>query len=609
VSRYGDPVYWDLSPYQTSPSQETRLYWDKIPPSTIADAKWLVFVLTYFVSSGGSGVLTVGTLGNYHKVIKKLCQYADDSNTTVPNILESEHHVAKFSRCLISKTSQLTYLTALLSHLLALDPVATGIRPVSGKTIRSVRKLRDDGNTPRQHPVVPPRIFQQLLSQLWPLLDSYRSMQDPLSGFMTQCLRNRQYARSYPVKGKCKQKYRLGSFVKFPEAAIEHGVHTFFQSHGIVSLQSLQRYIIAVQDAGRHLLHAYSGMRRDEVLNLRMDCLTKEKSQHGQVVRLLGKTSKLAGQPKTVAWVTSKESEIVVDVLQSIARLVITGTHFSETNHTLFPSPSYLGFAGQRPPATVCASYNFSGSSLWAYIDKHSIAIDEDDLVFLSQIDNTRAWQEEDAFQLGSPWQFTTHQFRRTLAYYCRQSGLVKLTTLKRQLKHITREMTLYYAKGGEYEDLFADKDHFVNEYNRSKDEVDALGYIYDLILSEEPLFGGHGRHIERSDKPCNDRDETRLNYTRDEIVRRFKRGELAYKETALGACTTTEPCNRKLQGIISACVSCPDAVIKPSKMDKAVIEQQNFVALLDADSIEYRTESSELEILLGQQTKMKRRE
>ena len=609
LSRYGDPIYWDLSPYQTSPSQETRLYWDKIPPSTVADAKWIVFVLTYLVSSGSTVVLTVGTLGNYYKVIKKVCKYAAESNVTVIDVLESEQHIAKVSRRLINYSSHMSYLTALLSHLLALDPIKTGLRPLGGRTIGEIRMLSANGQNSKQNPVIPPRILNQLLTQLWALINSHRTIQEPLASFVTQCIQDKQYGRSYTKKENCSGKNGNATNVVFKEAAIEHDVHSYLQCLGITSLQSLQRYYIALQDAGRHLLHVYSGMRRDEMLSLQLDCLTIEQSRHGHVVRLIGKTSKLVGQPKTVAWITSKESEVVVDVLQSIAKLVVSNTQFANTNHSLFPSPSYLGFVGKRPSAAVCSSYAFAGSSLWGYIDKLSIAITEDDLEFLNLIDDTRAWQDEETFQLGKPWQFTTHQYRRTLAYYCRQSGLVKLTTLKRQLKHITREMTLYYAKGGEFDGLFSDKDHFVNEFKRSKDEVDALGYIYDLILSEETLFGGHGRQIERSGKPCTNSQRTILNYNRDEIIKRFKRGELAYKETALGACTTTESCDRKLQGIVSACVSCPDAVLKPSKINKAVIEQQRFVGLLDVGSIEYRTESSELEVLVAQQTKMQKQE
>ena len=206
----------------------------------------------------------------------------------------------------------------------------------------------------------------------------------------------------------------------------------------------------------------------------------------------------------------------------------------------------------------------------------------------------------EKQFQIGSIWRITSHQYRRTLAYYCRQSGLVKLTTLKRQLKHITREMSLYYAGGNEFSDLFSDSDHFLKLYDNSKGEVDALAYICDIIFSDEALYGGHGRHVERFNKPSkNVKMNSILNNTRSEIMDKFKKGSLAYKETALGACVTTDPCEQKLLGIISACLSCPKAVVKQSKLKNVIDKQQGFLDSLNVASIEYRTEKFELEELI----------
>lgn len=84
-----------------------------------------------------------------------------------------------------------------------------------------------------------------------------------------------------------------------------------------------------------------------------------------------------------------------------------------------------------------------------------------------------------------------------------------------------------------------------------------------------------------------------------------FKNGELAYKETALGVCTSVAPCDKKLLRSITACFSCPSAAIKPSKVIRVVDHQQRLVAQLDDNSVEYRTEKNELEHLLLLQKKI----
>ncbi|MCT7606844.1 MULTISPECIES: hypothetical protein [Aliarcobacter] len=72
----------------------------------------------------------------------------------------------------------------------------------------------------------------------------------------------------------------------------------------------------------------------------------------------------------------------------------------------------------------------------------------------------------------------------------------------------------------------------------------------------------------------------------------------MAFKETALGACVTIEPCNESLLGSITACIDCAFAVHKISKIEKLIDEQNYLINVLDKNSVEYRTEKLELEKL-----------
>jgi arsenate reductase-like glutaredoxin family protein len=274
----------------------------------------------------------------------------------------------------------------------------------------------------------------------------------------------------------------------------------------------------------------------------------------------------------------------------------------------LFPSPSYLGFVGSKRDPTACLPHGHSSSTLWRFINIKEIEINNDDLNFLEIVDDYRAWRMEEQFKMGERWSFSSHQFRRTLAYYCRQSGLVKLSTLKRHLKYITREMSLYYAQGNEYSELFDTNEHFYKEHDRSRPEVDTFAYVLELLLSEETVYGSHGNHIERFNKPKSEQEKIKILSNQGDIVKKFKNGEIAYQETALGACTTTSPCNKKLLGHISACIKCTDAVLKPSKVQNVINYQSKFVESLAQNSIGYRTEKKELEALLLQQNKMVKR-
>ena len=51
--------------------------------------------------------------------------------------------------------------------------------------------------------------------------------------------------------------------------------------------------------------------------------------------------------------------------------------------------------------------------------------------------------------EVGQPWALSTHQFRRTLAFYCIKNRLGTLVALKQQFKHLYLAMTEWYTNGG----------------------------------------------------------------------------------------------------------------------------------------------------------------
>lgn len=136
--------------------------------------------------------------------------------------------------------------------------------------------------------------------------------------------------------------------------------------------------------------------------------------------------------------------------------------------------------------------------------------------------------------------------------------------------------------------------DHIAIEMDQIKPEIAAISYIENVLLSNEKLYGAHGKFIESI------RDENKIFFKEDrvKIIKKFKNGELAFKETALGACVTIEPCNESLLGSITACIDCAFATHKISKIKRLIDEQNYLVGALDKNSVEYRTEKLELEKL-----------
>ena len=164
--------------------------------------------------------------------------------------------------------------------------------------------------------------------------------------------------------------------------------------------------------------------------------------------------------------------------------------------------------------------------------------------------------------------------------------------------------MAIYYAKGSAYakELVQGQKEHFYNDYQKAQPESQALAYIAQVLLSDEPIFGAHGtwldRRIERGEPVTKD--------NRKETINRFKRGELAYKTTPLGGCTTVEPCDKRAMGSIVGCLDCSKAVIKLTKIDRVIQVQEVYLSRLNPDSVGALAKKKDLEDLIQYREKIR---
>ena len=600
LSKYGDET-WDLSPYRSGGDfGPATLHFNKLPKSTRDDAKWLMFILLYMAESGRATGLSVSTIMNYMKSIRKLTNYANLAKIGLLSVFSGETHLYRAIQDFTARNT-LTSLASIIGHLVLIGETRTGISAFGGVTIEQIREKKHSLGEDKQHPVIPPRIFSELVLLLQTYVGTVVDKLEVLIGFLARVLEDEKFGRSVSMQRKLG--YKTDQFGPlFNEAAAVYGVEEFFSNFSVQNIPNLSVFLSRTQHACKLLIHIYTGMRDSEVANLKYNCLRYEKNSTGNIYRIIGETSKLVGQRKPVSWITSKDADKAIKLAKRIAKLIgdFAGIEIQEL--PLFISPGYLGLS--RPAKHNSRYINVSRAAaktqeIYSYLNLDNLIIEEKDVQHLEKIDPLRAWQADKAFQVGTIWRFTSHQFRRSLAFYVAQSSLVSLPSLKRQLKHITKEMTLYYSKGAGLDDLFDGEEHISRFIKRNKPQADAIAYLYDVILSQEPLYGCHGKFIEHHVK--NEQSQIIITTRRDELVTRFKKGEIAYKTTPLGACTTIEPCNKKVMRAIAACIKCANSVIKPSKLER-VIERQTILVdelkKIDVKSMECKMEIAELHVL-----------
>lgn len=597
LSRYSDDL-WDFRPYRLSGNTgNARFNFSIFGDSTKRDVKWLMFIFLFIVDSGKATGISISTCMSYFKTIRSLANYCEDKGVLVGEALQKEELMIGFLGTVKSKNI-LRGLSSTLSHLISISSDISGYKVSSGLKFDVLRlylnKLGDDN----QHPIIPNRIYAELIRQLEDFISEFYDVKDRFYRFITAVLSCDRYGRSPSLQKKIG--YAPKDFKPyFKEAAQEHGLWEYFSRYKVSNMPSLSSFIAQVQHGSRIMLHAFTGMRSAESLSLPTGSL----SIINGVYKLTGTTSKFVGQKKETSWITSKEVSNAYDIVEMFAKLVAKVLNMNEKDIPLFVSTSYLSLGNSvifDGVHLAMADASNKQNEIYNLLDSEAFAVTKEDLNELERISPFRAWECEKAFAVGSIWRFTIHQFRRSLAFYVAQSALVSLPSLKRQLKHISREMTVYYCQSSELSEEFNDTNHIAKLIKQEKPEADASAYISNVLNTEEKLYGAHGTFIER--KKLKTEEGILFSSDRKTIIKQFKKGEIAYSETPLGACTTLSPCDKKLLRSITSCLTCSRAVIKVSRLDRVIMRQKMFVEELSVSSpssIEYRTEKDELDTLL----------
>ncbi|WP_147282964.1 hypothetical protein [Pseudorhodoferax soli] len=419
----------------------------------------------------------------------------------------------------------------------------------------------------RQTPLIPSNIYLQILSRLVSSLDEIEKDLDSLIPL---------YFNPKPV--------RLG-----PYTAKE------YDSAGIpVEVESRLDYYQAVLML---CVVAFSGMRRSEASSIRLtECLREFEDGGSTHYEICGFTTKFnKGLPKPASWITSKEGARAVQLAQRISEAVVEKHgHGSSGKGRPYLFPTLSNSCKERPAGGLRSSRS-------AVLANFSPVIEQRDIDELNQLELARGWQRE-GIEVGSVWPLGYHQLRRSLSVYAHRSGMVSLPGLKAQLQHITDEMRAYYSDGfSRATNLVLDKDHFSHEWNAAKAESSFLAYTLGILLEGTEVFG---RGADRMSNTLGSR-------TQGEALQLFERGQIAYRETVLGGCTSLQECSSTpLSPLPWDCVqkNCVNQVVIGKRLDHVIKTQESVVAALvgEQGSVEYRLEADNLRVLLQAREKFR---
>jgi hypothetical protein len=545
--------------------------------------------------------LAVQTLQNYFRLVRSMAVYCLQRNMSIANLLVDPEAAERFA--LHAGYAAVRGLVSLVSALRKLDSKQTGFACYSQKSGSPILKIRRDYvNDEKQYAPLPTRIYDKLISGLARELDEYEKIESDLMKTLEVVCSNSRNGRARNTQEK-----QAGSTLQesefapeFSEIASEELCRYLIAQGCQETVPGLVKAVTRIQFVCKLTIHVFSGMRDSEARYLPYACYASTVLDGTLYHLICGTTTKLEnGLPKGVFWVTSQEGKRAVEVAQRICDAIAKSQHAATGDAKSSDSPLFLstGYCYRN-------TFDSSGRPGTLDIDSHrdllrrlDLFITVEDVEELELIDPHRAWWVEEEFAVGKCWPLQTHQLRRSLALYATASGLVELSSLRRQLQHITAAMSEYYAKGSASARnlLEFDRHHMCAVYQETNSESQALGYIRNVLLSPEPMLGPMGTWANR-----NILQQGILTVeTRDDVMRRFEVGEISYTETYLGGCSQIEPCKRRAMRSLVSCINCGKAGIKLSRLDRVIVEQRVVVHRARDGSIEKSAEQRTLEDLV----------
>ncbi|POF88372.1 integrase [Pseudomonas putida] len=585
-------IEWQTPMLRSYQNRKAHISYSKFKQSTeleiknLEQAQKIVAVWIYRPSSRTGSYPSIDTVRSLLTDLRRLCNHATKKGIMLSEFLEHPIHfeslIGKVKSHVILRTIQMIINKVISEDIFT---VSTSVSKILD------RAMRDSDDESEQHPVIPGRILFEKIHQYTALLHKYQANESGLAELNRRVGLNRFYGRFKRKSGDPNKPN-----VKFEVAMEECGLSEIRDKYEMKQLSNVSNFISRCNYAAKMLIHVFTAMREREAYLLKDGCV-KKIGPNTYVVN--GLTIKLTKEPRPAKWITSKSILLPYYCARSITQLIkkYMPTRI-DTQNRLFLSVSYLPIANeykQKQNDTELYQGHLNPNRMEEFFPK--VKITDEDYEELVMLDPLRNWAANPDFQVGQNWNLTTHQFRRSMAVYAAQSGLVSLPSLKRMLHHTLLQMSIYYTKGfSTAKFLFSEQNPDLAEFFQAqKVNADASFFLKDVIMEKAKLHGAAGTWHERNTKKGY---ATNIVLNFKETLTQMKQGLLSYTETFLGGCFKTGECKERAHHNYVTCVDCSSACIKEKKLDQTILIQTKIIESTPEGTFAHNTEKTKLSIL-----------
>ena len=563
ISRWGDPI-WDFSPFA---NKAFKLNFGDGPtkrskPIDPANADLLRLIMTWFLW-GHRPVKTSSTLSLMFQRIRPIIVLCSKEGILASNLM-------RFPKLLEQVPSVLnpsSYGDAItLLHRLLDAQEKLGFVLLNTEGLKRLAAVRPDHVTV-QTAYIPPRIWAYQVTRLRECLDDYLKHRQAIEECHNFCVD--AYAHNYgslssslttspneywlpfrnPPKLNAGSRNGYVYYGPFHLTAqrykLDELLYKWVGSHeNQIVLRQLGSYLSLIQWVGLAYIANFTLQRVEEVAALRVDCLQFENDDKlGRIPIICGETTKTV-QDSDARWPTSQSVEIAIEALRHVANLrmrcIKAHPLISSATNELDNPRLFIRSFDPWTASSKAFNYSYNKQSTAYQIvftkmfprlfDTQQLTITEPDLQVARMLTPNLP---DDKFAVGQVWPLAWHQLRRTGAVNMFASGMLSDSSMQFLMKHSSRLMPLYYGRG--YTKLH------LNE------EVEGLvtTTMYEVMAKSMLTAMGDRFVSPRSDDQkqaivvnlIGDRDAK-------ELAKAARRGDVFYRETRLGACTSRTLCS-----------------------------------------------------------------
>lgn len=588
LSYYGDGK-WDFSAFGYSGYNFDR---QNLDVSNLALVKQAMIFVLYHPSFYPGSYQSAKTHFQVLIKIAKVCSKHKVKLNEIYRFPKLFHEVSESIQC--SKTEEyISYLHKFLAYSDELGFVIAD-KNMIGYLARNINE-----QAVVQYPYIPPRILAYQIDRIEDCLYDFLAYETKITEAFNWLLnayqKNQASVKEHGLRKNLfspftrvdsQKNYRILYPSGFEGFLHDFGLYPLFDkwlvkekigSKEVFRVTRFAKYLNLIRAVSIIYILNYSLQRRDEACSMRADCFSIEIDHKlGPIAMLSGETTK-TDEDSDARWVVSKKIEKAIKAATSVARLRIKNgpSNLSQdlVNNPFLLTPAY------EPWNTGSNTGSGAGSEKVKYIDFglisqiHPKFFDEKELLITEKdaqiaLSLTPNLDQREWFGIGKPWKFSAHQLRRTTCVNMFASNMVSDHSLQFEMKHLLRNMTLYYGR------------NYTNLRLSSDAETQLIVESYKSIYRQFTEVLENSYEYVRPHSKINVPVEI-VNLVSDKEEKQFinlaKKGEVGSRLTLLGLCLKRGVCEYGGIESVSKCAGgdggniCSDAVFIRRNKEKLI--------------------------------------